>query len=239
MAELEPVKLLKAEAFRALGSKIAYNFKDMEQRCEDYIQNVRNQTRQMIIDAQQEAEQIKQDAFEAGKQQGHAEAQHELEAIIQTRSQENANRMVEEKLGTIYPAMQAAVDGLQREQIHWRQIWDATAIEICLSIAEKMIRHKINSDPGLVQGMMGEALKLASGTQHIRFHLNPVDVAHLSESAKQFVTNLTGCQTCEIFEDESISSGGCFIETQHGTIDATLEAQLDRISQELVIQTQD
>ncbi|QDV50198.1 FliH/SctL family protein [Gimesia fumaroli] len=239
MAELEPVKLLKAEAFRALGSKIAYNFNDMEKRCEDYLQNVRNQTRQMILDAQQEAEKIKQDAFEAGKQQGHAEAQHELETIIQTRSQEQANRIVEEKLGAIYPAMQAAVEGLQREQIHWRQTWDATAVEICLSIAEKMIRHELKAHPESVRAMMGEALKLASGTQHIRFHLNPADVTHLGESTKQFVTNLTGCQTCEIFEDESISSGGCFIETQHGTIDATLEAQLDRISQELVIQTQD
>ncbi|MCA9017119.1 MAG: hypothetical protein KDA77_17440, partial [Planctomycetaceae bacterium] len=230
---------LKAEAFRALGSKIAYNFKDIEKRCEDYILNVRNQTRQMIIDAQQEAEEIKRDAFAAGKQQGHAEAQHELEAIIQKRADERGNRIAEEKLGMIYPAMQAAVEGLQREQFNWRRIWDATAVEICLSIAEKMIRHEIKSRPESVRAMMSEALKLASGTQHIRFHMNPVDVSHLGENAKQFITNLTGCTSCEIIEDESISSGGCFIETQHGTIDATLEAQLDRISQELVIQTQD
>lgn len=239
MTELEPVKLLKAEAFRALGSKIAYNFKDIEKRCEDYILTVRDQTRQMIIDAQQEAEQIKREAFEAGKQQGHAEAQHELATIIETRSEETAKRMVDEKLGTVYPAMQAAVEGLQNEQIHWRQIWDATAVEMCLNIAEKMVRHEIKSHPGSVRDMMSEALKLASGTQHIRFHMNPADVAHLGESTKQFIINLTGCQTCEIIDDDSISSGGCFIETQHGTIDATLEAQLDRISQELVIQTQD
>lgn len=239
MTELEPVKLLKAEAFRALGSKIAYNFKDIEKRCEDYILNVRDQTRQMILDAQQEAEQIKRDAFEAGKQEGHAAAQHELDTIIKTRSEETANRIVEEKLGKIYPAMQAAVEGLKNEQIHWRKIWDATAVEMCLSIAEKIIRHEIKSHPESARAMMSEALKLASGAQHIRFHMNPADVAHLGESTKQFINNLTGCQTCEIIEDDSISSGGCFIETQHGTIDATLEAQLDRISQELVIQTQD
>ena len=239
MAELEPVKLLKAEAFRALGSKVAYNFKDMEKRCEDYLQSVRDQTRQMILDAQQEAEQIKQKAFDDGKRQGHAQAQRELNELIQTRSQENGNRIAEEKLGTIFPAMQAAVEGLQQEQINWRQIWDATAIEICLTIAEKIVRHELNAEPESVRAMMGEALKLASGTQHIRFHLNPDDVSHLGENTKQFITNLTGCQTCEIFEDPSITSGGCIIETQHGTIDATIETQLDRISQELSIQTQD
>jgi len=70
MAELETVKLLKAEAFRALGSKTAYNFKDIEKRCEDYILNVRDQTRQMLIDAQQEAEKIKQDAFRQANSRG-------------------------------------------------------------------------------------------------------------------------------------------------------------------------
>lgn len=239
MAELETVKLLKADAFRALGSKTAYNFKDIEKRCEDYILNVRDQTRQMLIDAQQEAEQIKQDAFQAGKQQGHKKAEHEIEALIQSRAEEIANRTVEEKLGMIYPAMQSAVEGLQQEQINWRQTWDATALEICLSVAEKMIRHEVKSHPESVRAMMSEALKLASGTQHIRFHMNPADVAQLVEGTKTFISNLTGCQTCEIFEDESISSGGCFIETQHGTIDATIEAQIERISQELMIQTQD
>ncbi|MFH1300013.1 MAG: FliH/SctL family protein, partial [Planctomycetota bacterium] len=139
----------------------------------------------------------------------------------------------------IYPAMQAAVEGLQQEQTNWRQTWDTTGLEICLSIAEKMIRHEIKSRPESARAMMSEALKLASGTQHIRFHMNPSDIAQLVEGAKTFISNLTGCQTCEIIEDESITSGGCFIETQHGTIDATIEAQIDRISQELMIRHQD
>lgn len=239
MVELEPAKLLKADAFRALGSKIAYNFQDIEKRCEDYILNVRDQTRQMLIDAQQEAEQIKQKAYQAGKQQGLEEARQEVEAKIQSRSAEIANQTVEEKLGMIYPAMQAAVDGLQNEQSRWRQTWDTTGLQICLSVAEKMVRHEIKCRPESVRTMMSEALKLASGTQHIRFHMNPADVAHLVEGAKTFIANLTGCQNCEIIEDDTIASGGCFIETQHGSIDATIEAQIDHISQELMIRHQD
>lgn len=239
MAEVETTKLLKAEAFRALGSKVAYSFNDIEKRCEDYIQQVRDQTRQMILDAQQEAEQIKQTAFQEGRQQGLETAQQEQEALVQSRSEERASQLVQEKLGTVYPAMQQAVEGLQHERVNWRQVWDATAVEICLGIAEKVIRHEIQAKPESVRGMMSEALKLASGTQQIRFHLNPIDVEHLGQNTTNFITNLTGCQDCEIIEDESISPGGCFIETQHGTIDATLETQLERISQELIIQNQE
>lgn len=239
MVELETAKLLKAEAFRELGSKIAYNFNDIEKRCEDYILNVRNQTRQMLIDAQQEANEIKKEAFETGKRQGLQEAEVEIESLVASRSEQIANQIAEEKLGTIYPAMLAAVEGLESEQINWRQTWDATAIEICLGIAEKVIRHEIMSRPESVRAMLSEALKLASGTQHLRFHMHPNDVKQLGEGTKAFITNLTGCQSSEIIEDESITSGGCFIETQHGTIDASIEAQLDRISQELIIQAQD
>lgn len=239
MVELETTKLLKAEAFRELGSKVAYNFNDIEKRCEDYIQKVRNQTRQMLIEAQEEADELKKEAIETGKQQGKQEAEAEVEALIASRSEQLANQIVEEKLGTIYPAMQAAAEGLQNEQVNWRQTWDATAIEICLGIAEKIIRHEIRSRPESVRPMLSEALKLASGTQHLRFRMHPTDVAQLGEGTKAFITNLTGCQSCEIVKDDSITSGGCFIETQHGIIDATIEAQLDRISQELIIQAQD
>lgn len=239
MAELETAKLLKADAFRALGSKIAYNFNDIEKRCEEYILQVRDQTRQMILDAQQEAEQIRQDAFQQARQEGLEEARREQDALIEARSAERASQIVEEKLGTVYPAMQAAVEGLHQEQVNWRQTWDATAVEICLSIAEKLVRHEIEAKPESVRAMMSEALKLASGTQQIRFHLNPIDVEHLGQNTQNFIMNLTGCQHCEILEDESITPGGCFIETQHGTIDATIETQLERISQELIIQSQD
>ncbi|WP_417389223.1 FliH/SctL family protein [Gimesia sp.] len=239
MAELETAKLLKADAFRALGSKIAYNFNDIEKRCEEYILTVRNQTRQMIIDAQAEAEQIRQDAHQSGKQQGFEEASRDIEAKIHDRSETRASQIVEEKLGTVFPAMQAAVAGLQQEQVNWRQTWDTTAVKMCLVIAEKIVRHEIKTHPENVIPMMSEALKLASGTQQIRFLLNPTDVVHLGKNPRSFITNLTGCQTCEIIEDESISPGGCIIETQHGTIDARIETQLDRIFQELIIQTQD
>ncbi len=239
MAELETAKLLKAEAFRALGSKVAYSFDDIEKRCEDYIQQVRDQTRQMLLDAQQEAEQIKQAAFEQGRQQGLEAAQQEQEALVQSRSETLANQMVQEKLGTVYPAMQQAVEGLHQERVNWRQVWDASAVEICLGVAEKLIRHEVQANPESVRAMMSEALKLGSGAQQIRFHLNPIDVEHLGQNTKSFIINLTGCQDCEIIEDETISPGGCFIETQHGTSDATLETQLERISQELIIQNQE
>ncbi|QDT27445.1 flagellar assembly protein H [Gimesia panareensis] len=239
MAELETTKLLKAESFRALGSKVAYSFNDIEKRCEDYILKVRDQTRQMILDAQQEAEQLKQTAYQEARQQGLDSAQQELEALVQARAEELASQMVQEKLGTVYPAMQQAVEGLHQERVNWRQVWDASAVEICLGIAEKLIRHEINAKPESVRPMMSEALKLASGAQQIRFRLNPIDVEHLGQNTKNFISNLTGCQDCEIIEDETISPGGCLIETQHGTIDATLETQLERISEELIIQNQD
>lgn len=239
MAELETAKLLKAEAFRALGSKVAYSFNDIEKRCEDYIQKVRDQTRQMILDAQQEAEQIRQTAYQEGHQQGLTEAQMEQEQLVQTRAEQRASQMVQEQLGTVYPAMQQAVEALQHERVNWRQIWDKSAVEICLGIAEKVIRAELNAKPESVRPMMSEALKLASGTQQIRFHLNPIDVEHLGQNTRTFISNLTGCQSCEIIEDETISPGGCIVETQHGTIDATLETQLERISEELIIQNQE
>ena len=44
----------------------------------------------------------------------------------------------------------------------------------------------------------------------------------------------TACGEAELVYDETITPGGCQIETQHGAIDARMETQLERIASELL-----
>ncbi|HBN74806.1 MAG TPA: hypothetical protein DD473_03075, partial [Planctomycetaceae bacterium] len=47
-----------------------YNFEDLQVRCENYLESVRQQARQMLLDAQEEIEQLKQEAKAEGHQLG-------------------------------------------------------------------------------------------------------------------------------------------------------------------------
>jgi flagellar assembly protein FliH len=64
--------------------------------------------------------------------------------------------------------------------------------------------------------------------------LNPQDLAMLGEQGQQIVDTLSTCGEAAFVADETISRGGCLLETEHGVIDARVETQLERIASELL-----
>ena len=56
----------------------------------------------------------------------------------------------------------------------------------------------------------------------------------LGRQATEVVRALAACGEAEIVADNSLTRGGCLIETQHGQIDARIETVLDRIVAELL-----
>ena len=59
-------------------------------------------------------------------------------------------------------------------------------------------------------------------------------LAHLEDHAEEVIRSMAPCGQATLVSDESISCGGCIIETQHGVINAEIENQLERIASELL-----
>ncbi len=88
--------------------------------------------------------------------------------------------------------------------------------------------------PALGRTVIREALELAAGQPHIELHLHPDDLALLEQCGETAEGLLAPVGKAKFVPDERLSRGGCLIETQHGVIDARLETQLARITQELL-----
>jgi flagellar assembly protein FliH len=52
-------------------------------------------------------------------------------------------------------------------------------------------------------------------------------------SSREIVDRLATLGESTLVPDDSISRGGCLIETRHGVIDARIESQLEQIAAEL------
>jgi flagellar assembly protein FliH len=68
----------------------------------------------------------------------------------------------------------------------------------------------------------------------LKLRLHPADIEVLHVAGQEALSRLASMGQAELVPDESITRGGCQIETRHGVIDARLETQLERITLELL-----
>ena len=234
MNKVESARIVKAHSARDLGGEVSYNYEDLQQRCENYLAEVRQQTRQMIESAAVEAEQLRQKAIEEGRRAGFQQGLQQADEEIERRSTLRAEKKAAEQLQTALPAIREAVDEFEKERDRWLSHWEESLIALSVAIAEKVLRHHLQLRPELATNMLADVLQLLAGHPRVTIRLHPDDLALLGTPANDVITSMSGCSEVVVIEDDAISRGGCLLETQYSTIDARIETQLERITAELL-----
>jgi flagellar assembly protein FliH len=157
-------------------------------------------------------------SFDAGRERGMHEgraAEREAQAAAHiadnTARRENATRLVEEFV---------------RERERYFEAVEPEVVRLALAVAARILRREAQMDPLLLTGAVRVALGQLSSSTHVRLHVPPADLelwkeafAHLPRLAVK-VTVLAG---------EGMRLGECLIETEHGSVDLGVRAQLGEI----------
>lgn len=227
-------RILKANATRELGTRVAFNFEDLQQKGENYLAEVRAEATKILNSArlQSEAEcrQLHKTAVDAGHKEGLREAAESIEKQIQ----QQVEQQLADRLKTITPAVQQAAVQLKEERDRWVNRWETQAIELSVAIAGKLIRRELAQRPEIAQSMLAEALQLAAGESRIQIRLNPRDLERMGMNPIEQIIALSGCAEAITIPDPQLAEGDCILETKHGSIDARLETLLNRITDELL-----
>lgn len=159
--------------------------------------------RNLVSRAQEEAVQIKQNAYQEGYNLGIQQATAEIE-----------------NFKNVLGAFMGAED----------KIFNLIApniLELSMEIAQKIIKHEVKTDVQIVIDTVMDALRMLSKNEpKIVLRVNPIQVQYLKDTLPDKI-KMIGMETkLSIVSDEAISEGGCIIQTNNGMIDATVEAQL-------------
>ena len=103
------------------------------------------------------------------------------------------------------------------------------AVELSLAIAKKIIGNELSINKNVVAKTVKEALKKVDGHGKIKIKINPEELDIVKE---QIIDKHDAGNSMDklIFEpNDSISFGGCLIETNIGDIDARIEKQIEVI----------
>lgn len=103
------------------------------------------------------------------------------------------------------------------------------AVELALAIAEKVISHEVSINKEILLGVLKGALEKVIDPEKIKIRINPLDLQFINESGYR-ISGLTDNPKGVVMEgDDTVSRGGCVIETGFGSIDARIESQLQAV----------
>jgi flagellar assembly protein FliH len=201
--------------------QVVYDLRDFSGQADEYLGRVRAEAAKIVMQAKQEAEKVRSQAELAGRKA----AEEAIEKILDEK--------VAQQMRTLTPALQSAVTQIVESEADWQRHWEKSIVQLACALSKRIVRRELSHDPEISLQWIREALELASGAAEITVKLHPSDFATLRNQVEQLANVFSTAATARVVGDETISLGGCRVDTQFGSIDQQLETQLTRIAEEL------
>jgi flagellar biosynthesis/type III secretory pathway protein FliH len=169
----------------------------------------------IIAKAEAAAVAIEKGALERAAEEGRQEAKQEcLPSVIGLANAAQALIVLEEQLISRYTP---------------------DIVRLALDIAEKVIGKAVAEDPEIVAGVLDRARREVLHAKQLRIWLNPADLGLIREIRPDLIrSGDEPGRTIEIAASADIDRGGCRVETEMGTIDATIPTQVQELRRQLL-----
>ncbi len=184
---------------------------------EAMIMEAEEQARVIIAEAEEQANSIKLTAQEEGRSAGHDEGyQAGLAEVEQMKAQ-----LLEEE------AQLKADFERQMEEM------EPLLIDTLTGIYEHIFHVQFSEQKEVIFYLIQDALKNIEGGRNMIIHVSANDYGFVSMQKKELLEGISGSDTAEIVEDVTLKPNECYIETDSGIFDCSLETQLAGLKREL------
>jgi flagellar assembly protein FliH len=187
--------------------------------------------------AERWAKQVESEARQRGNERGYNEGyERGVAEGRQTGRQEAfeaAAKEFAEQQENLIKSCIALVSGINSEREAWSTAARQDLIDLAMAIARKVAHHVGNDNRQVVLANLEEAVRLVGARTDVTIAVSPRDAEAARAFAKSLIDLREQWQKIRVLEEPDISPGGCRVQWASGSVDATLETQLDRIETEL------
>ena len=104
-------------------------------------------------------------------------------------------------------------------------------VKLAMAIARKIVCNEIRVNKNAVVNVVKEAVKKVDGSERVKVKLSIKDFQFINNEKPAIIDKITNIENVGFEMDESISDGGCIIETESGDIDARIEKQFQAVEE--------
>ena len=159
------------------------------------------------------------EAFEQGKQQGYEEGKTEGLETGRKQGYEESLHLLQKQAAELTSLLEALSEPFKKLD----EAVEQELVKLTIAIASQLIRRELRMEPGEIVGVVREAINaLPLASQKVTVNLHPDDAA-LVRTALKLDDNMPPWR---LQENPLLSRGGCTVETEVSSIDASVESRL-------------
>ena len=102
----------------------------------------------------------------------------------------------------------------------------AELINLIMQLCEKVVRQELSTPRNLIAATLQSALEQAVASEEYHVTVHPDDLAVTEQQAPELIAAIRGIERIVFKTDETMTRGGCLLESASCSVDATIETQL-------------
>ncbi len=208
----------------------AFSMQDIETAAKRILLRARIEAAQIVAAGQAEGQNIKRQAQIQGVEEGR------LTGIAEGKKTGHAQALAEHgaAMTKLIATLTEGVRQLDQSREELAANGLQEVIKLACAIAQRIARRQAKLDPQVLCENLKEAMTLATHAADVRLCIAPSQMQTLQQELPHLRLAWPQLKHVELTEDASLQPGDLRIHTVHGQVDATLDAQLDRLAAELM-----
>ncbi len=163
-----------------------------------------------------------------------AKAYHQGYREGQKAGMEVARKEVTPKIRDLDEALRE-LDRIKKE---FSQALEKEALSLALAVARKVVGYEMQRNGDAIVQVIRQALGKVVDDGNIRVRVHPSQIQTIENARSEFADLVPKTETIVFEADQSLTPGGCLIETSFGDIDARLETQFQVIEEAFMTEFQ-
>lgn len=186
-----------------------------EQRIEGkkLLEMAKNESKEILKRTKKKVAEIEKDAYGKGEKKAFEDGKNKLEPVFE---------MFQEKIKELLE---------YQKEVYLKA--EEGILALSLSLASRIIHHEVRAQKDLIIGAIKSATKKILSREQVTIRLNPEDMEYVLQNKPELKDDLKDIQQVAFKEDAAVGRGGCIIDTDFGSIDATVEKEFYELSKQL------
>lgn len=154
-----------------------------------------------------------QEAYQLGLDEGRKEAFQKATLDIESRLK---------KMDTLFTAIsQLKLELIQQNESH--------LVQLAFHMASRLAHAEIKADPSVITQVIKDAMQMAQIEEEVTVHVSPTQIQFLETLKLEGKREFEFLKKVKLEPSDSVSEGGCIIQTNYGEIDARFEERVSKL----------
>ncbi len=187
----------------------------LEAEIESRLQNANIEAEKIIQEAYESAKQIYQNAkmegYQEGQKKGYEDGKLEADYLIQEALQ--------------------IKESLQHSKKETAKAFEKDLVDLVIATVEKIISERVEDSYETIIGLIKLGLEKCTYTDSLVIRVSPEDYGYAISARTRILSLAENIDDMQIKQDAAFKKGSCVIDTVSGSIDSSIETQLNQIKE--------